>query len=60
MGEHIELERVETTTSFWDQAAANDQVIQREKEAKKKKKKNKARPNKNNFYRRSFHEKKGR
>ena len=30
MDEHIDQEKAETITSFWDQAAANDQVIQRE------------------------------
>ena len=45
------MEKTETTREFWDQAAANDQVIQREKEAKKKKK-TKSKVSKNKFYRR--------
>ena len=46
------METKETMKAFWDQAAANDQVIQREKEAKKKKKKTKSKVSKNKFYRR--------
>lgn len=52
MGELVELKKVETTKTFWDQAAANHQVIQREKEAKKKKKKAKSKVSKSKFYRR--------
>lgn len=46
------MEKDENTREFWDQAAANHQVIQKEKEAKKKKKKAKCKVSKNKFYRR--------
>lgn len=50
MSELIELEKGETTTTFWNRVRAMDHVIQKEKEARKKKKAKK-KTNNSRFYR---------